>query len=204
MHPAPNPPASTRPDRTSGPVPHLVVHTVPHHTDGGPRPRRRLVGRTLGTLGVLCALVLVAAACGDDDSSADTSADAPTTTEAAAGPTTGPASIVAEDQMSDGTSIVVASVDLPTEGYIVVHADADGSPGPLLGWSDLLPAGTSTDVTVTLNAPLDGDATVWPMAHVDADGDHVYEFMPPDETTDVPATTADGKIAVVPIEVTVG
>lgn len=122
----------------------------------------------------------------------------------AAAPTTSPARIVAEDQTSDGSTVVVAEVELPTAGYVVVHADADGSPGPVIGHSDLLQAGVSTDVTVTLDQPLTATATVFPMAHVDADGDGVYEFAPPDETTDVPATTADGEVAVVGIEVTVG
>ncbi len=86
----------------------------------------------------------------------------------------------------------------------MIHADNGGSPGPILGWSDLLPAGASTDVVVTLNTAITADATVWPMAHVDANSNGIYEFMPPDVTTDVPAKTAADKVAVLPIKYTVG
>ena len=155
------------------------------------------------------ALSLVAAACGSDG--ATDAADTTATTEGAveetvedAGPTTGPATITAEDQSGDGTTVTVASITIPTEGFIVIHADNDGAPGPILGWSDLLPAGDSSNIDVTLNTPLDADAKVFPMAHVDANANGVYEFMPPDVLTDVPATTADGKVAVLAINYTIG
>ena len=167
---------------------------------------------------LVAALTLFVAACGDDDAADTTTAseatntttaatDAPGTTtaatdepdDAAAEPVTGPAAITASDQSGDGTTVSVASVSLPTEGFVVVHADGGGSPGPILGWSDLLPAGDNTDVVVELQEPLTESAIVFPMAHVDANGNGEYEFMPPDVTIDVPATTADGAVAALPI-----
>jgi predicted lipoprotein with Yx(FWY)xxD motif len=172
---------------------------------------------------VLLTLTLVAAGCGsDDEPSADTSSDtqapvetdaasdteaptetAPATevpaTEAAPQPVTGPATITASDQRGDGATVTVDSVDLPTDGFVVIHADADGGPGEILGWSDLLPAGESTAVVVTLDTPVTESATLFPMAHVDANGNGEYEFMPPDVTIDVPALTSDGDVAVLPI-----
>ena len=161
---------------------------------------------------VLFVTALVFAACGgDDDDAAPTATDAPVVIDTPAAtdapadaPTTGPASIAAPDQSGDGASVVVDSVALPTDGFVVIHADADGGPGPILGWSDLLPAGESTDVTVVLNTPIAETATVHPMAHVDANSNGEYEFMPPDVTIDVPATTADGAVAMLPITYTVG
>lgn len=162
----------------------------------------------------LIAAALLLAACGGDDDAADTAdptdptdavvetTEAPAaveTTEAPAEPVTGPATIEAGDQSGDGTSVTVASVSLPTAGFVVIHADGGGSPGPILGWSDLLPAGDSSDVVVTLQEPIADSATVFPMAHVDANGNGEYEFMPPDVVIDVPATTADGGVAVLPI-----
>ncbi len=159
------------------------------------------------------AVGLVAAACssggGAADTTTSTSAPAPTTTQgptttaAPEGPARAPSVVQADDQDSDGTTIVVASVELPAPGFIAVHADADGAPGPVIGHSDLLPAGTSTDVEVTLDTPLEGSAPVYPMAHVDMDGDGVYTFMPPDNAIDVPGLTADGDVAVTKIMVTV-
>jgi len=151
-------------------------------------------------------LSLLAAACGDSGTSTSTATTtaAPATTAAEMMAATSPASIDAADQTGDGTTVTVASIDLPSDGFIVIHADNGGSPGPILGWSDLLPAGASTDVVVTLNTAITADATVWPMAHVDANSNGIYEFMPPDVTTDVPAKTAADKVAVLPIKYTVG
>ncbi len=163
-------------------------------------------------LAMLAALMLVAAACGDDDDTAseptsaedDSAAGGGTGVDGGAEVAMGPASVVAEDQDSDGSSVVVASVTLPSPGFIAVHGDGGGSPGPVIGHSDLLPAGESTDVVVMLDEALVESGVVFPMAHIDVDGDGVYEFFPPDETTDGPAMTADGAVAVVPAIVTVG
>ena len=159
---------------------------------------------------VLFALGLLLAACGGDDVSettttteavATTAGPTPSTTEA--GPAISPAEVVFEDQESDGSSIVVASVSLPSPGFIAVHGNADGGPGPVIGNSELLPAGVSTDVVVELDSPLATSDLVFPMAHIDMDGDGVYEFMPPDNAIDIPATTSDGSVAVVGGEVIV-
>ena len=86
----------------------------------------------------------------------------------------------------------------------MIHADNDGAPGAVLGNSELLGPGENIDVVVTLGAALDADATVFPMAHLDVNGNGEYEFAPPDVTTDAPATTADGSVAVAGISYTIG
>ncbi len=157
----------------------------------------------------LAALALVAAACATapEPEAATTTTEAPpaptTTEQMDEGPATSPAEVVFEAQTSDGTTIVVASVTLPAPGFIAVHSNADGKPGPVIGHSELLPAGTSTDVVITLDQPLEATDMLFPMAHIDMDGDGEYTFMPPDNIVDVPATTADGNVAVVGAEVTV-
>lgn len=167
------------------------------------------------------ALVLVVAACGGSDTTATTAppaitapttattappattVPAQTTASEAAGPATSPAEVTFEDQESDGTEIVIASVTLPSPGFIAVHGNDGGAPGPVVGHSDLLPAGTSTDVTVRLDTSLESTDLLFPMAHIDMNENGEYEFMPPDEVTDGPASTADGDVAVVGAEVTV-
>ncbi len=154
---------------------------------------------------VLAAVALVAAACSTTEDTTTTTL-APTTTTTALepeAPPTGPSSLTFEGQDSDGSSIVVASVSLPASGFIAVHADADGSPGAIIGHSELLPAGESTNVVVTLDEPLTASATLWPMVHIDIDGDGVYTFQPPDNAIDIPGVTADGAVAVVSGAVTV-
>jgi len=147
---------------------------------------------------LLVGVGLVAAAC---SSSSDTAAST-TTTAGSETPATSPASVTVEDQMSDGMTIVVKSVELPSAGFVAVHADNGGSPGAVIGHSDLLPSGTSDDVSVTLDEALEGTSIVWPMAHIDMDGDGEYTFMPPDNAIDVPAINADGNVAVAPAAVT--
>jgi len=158
----------------------------------------------------MMALGLAAAACSSDDSESGATTAPPDTAapEATAAPTddtlpTGPSDLTLEAQEGDGTTVSVASATLPVPGYVVIHGDGGGSPGAVIGHSDLLPAGVNNGVVVTLDQPITESATVFPMVHIDADGDGVYEFFPPDDTTDVPGTFADGGVAVAPLAVTV-
>lgn len=159
---------------------------------------------------LVAAVALVAAACGDDADDDAGGGDGGTTTTAAGADdeaggdvAMGPATLEVEDQSGSGATVVVASVTLPSDGFIAVHADADGSPGPVIGHSELLTAGTSTDVEVVLDEPLAEDAAVWPMAHIDTNGNGTYDFDPPDVTDDGPATFEDGSVAVAPLDYTV-
>jgi plastocyanin len=168
--------------------------------------------RSLVAVGITATLAL--AACGGDD---DTSDDTTATTATTAAPAEDsaessdepsgdvamqPASISFDAQESDGTMVVVAAVELPADGFIAVHGDGGGSPGPVVGHSELLPAGASTDVMVMLDTPLDADTTLYPMAHIDTDGNGAYEFGSV-EGVDGPALTTDGEVAVVGADVTV-
>ena len=45
------------------------------------------------------------------------------------GPASAPSSLAADSQESDGTTIVIASVTLPSAGFIAIHGDAEGEPG---------------------------------------------------------------------------
>lgn len=153
-------------------------------------------------LPIIAAAALLAAACGDSDDAedvADTTVEAGGSTE----PAMGPAELTVEAQSGDGATVTVASVTLPSGGFIAIHADNAGAPGPVIGHSDALDAGESTDVEVTLDEPLAADATVWPMAHIDTNANGEYDFDPPDSTEDGPATFDDGEVAVLPLEYTV-
>jgi len=85
------------------------------------------------------------------------------------------ASVNFDDQESDGSSVLVDSAVLPEGGYVVIHESDDGAPGPVLGHSSYLSAGTSSDVTVALDSPIQSDQELIAMAHMD-DGDQTYEF----------------------------
>ena len=88
-------------------------------------------------------------------------------------------SLTVRDQpKGSGATVTIASFTLGRDGYVVVHADANGRPGPVIGQTELIEAGTYTNVPVRIDASRAGDR-VHPMLHVD-DGDGVYEFPGPD------------------------
>lgn len=150
---------------------------------------------------------LVVAACdgtSEETTTTAAAAEATTTAAGAEGPPSAPSALTADAQESDGTTIVIASVTLPSPGFIAIHGDQENAPGPVVGHSDLLPAGDSTEVTVTLDEPLTESGTLWPMVHIDINDNGEYEFFPPDETIDTPGTTEAGEVAVISVEITVG
>jgi len=149
---------------------------------------------------LLVGVGLVAAACTSSATDATTTTtEADVATEA---PATAPSVVAVEDQTSDGSTVVIQSVELASPGFIAIHADNGGSPGAVIGNSALLPAGSSSDVSVTLDTPLEGTSIIWPMVHIDSDSDGEYTFMPPDNIVDVPGVTADGSVAVASAAVT--
>lgn len=153
----------------------------------------------------LCATVcLVAlAACGGGSEPAAPPAAPPPSSESAThdgahagGAVTG--SLDAADQTSDGESVTIAAVEIqsPNGGWIALHQDADGKPGPV-EHVVAVPAGASTDVVL----PTPGGITTgayWPMLHVDDGAAGTYEFP----GADVPVTDG-GKPVMKQITVTV-
>ena len=82
--------------------------------------------------------------------------------------------INAQDQFVEANSYTAASVTVDAIGWLVIHADNDGGPGPVLGATQIA-AGINTDVTVELDeaglTPI-----LWPMLHVDTGVEGTYEF----------------------------
>jgi plastocyanin len=80
---------------------------------------------------------------------------------------------VADQEIVDGT-VTVAEVVSDGPGWIVIHADQDGAPGPVLGQT-AVQDGENTDVAVTLDLmALTG--TLYAMLHTDAGQVGTYEF----------------------------
>ncbi len=145
---------------------------------------------------VAIALTLVAAGCGDDDAEDDA---APAVNDAGqeveGGEMEGEAAsatgtLTVKDQESDGTTITVDSAAIDgAPGWIAIHSDVDGAPGPVLGTVQLEERSQS-DVQVTLDTPLETSAAVWPMIHVDDSKLGSYEF-PAVEGADLPVTEGE-------------
>lgn len=93
---------------------------------------------------------------------------------AAATPTSLAARVTVSDQSVDGGQLTIAQVDSPAAGWLVIHAQADGKPGAVLGYS-AVKAGTNTNVVVTVD---DSEATpvLYAMLHTDAGTAGTYEF----------------------------
>ena len=122
--------------------------------------------------------------------------------EAAAAPAAATGTMSAMDQSSDGKSVVVAAVDLKAGsngGWIALHSDVNGKPGPVKYWV-AVPAGASSNVKIPTPDGIASGA-FWPMLHVDDHTVGTYEF-PKVAGADLPAM-ATGAPVMMKIMVTV-
>jgi plastocyanin len=139
--------------------------------------RRGWVGGLLLLLGLLLAACSSAAAA---STAVPTSTALPTSTPLPAPTATAvpevaliPSVTVADQELVDGT-VTVAAVVSNGPGWIVIHADQDGAPGPVLGHAAVAD-GENTDVVVAL-AEQGRTATMYAMLHTDAGQVGTYEF----------------------------
>jgi hypothetical protein len=78
------------------------------------------------------------------------------------------------DQSVAGDSVTITDVVTDAPGWLVIHSDDGGKPGPVLG-ETLLKAGRNRRVKIELAT--DGRTnTLWPMLHVDTGEAGKYEF----------------------------
>ena len=174
---------------------------------GLPRSDRELIYSSRGTLlsvnrrlvPTLLVLALVFSACAYESSGTTT------TTTVDAGdvpPPTGPADVVFRSQMSDGAGVSLESVTLPASGFVVLYSDEAGTPGEVVGATQIIPAGVIANVPVSFFVPIEGDVVIHAQIHVDMNRDEAFTYEPPDAFIDVPATMANGEVAVVAASIT--
>ncbi len=78
------------------------------------------------------------------------------------------------DQFVMGDMVEIEHVITDAAGWLVIHSDNNGAPGPVLGQT-MVEAGVNSEVMVEL--AMDGrTTTLWPMLHVDTGEAGVYEF----------------------------
>lgn len=116
-------------------------------------------------------------------------------------PPVSPGQVAFAEQRTTGDSVVVASVELPAAGFLVIRDDDFGDPGRVLAVSDLLPAGVSTDVEVAFDEPLEISGVLFASAYVDRDQDSVLTLG--EGAVDRIAQGEDGAEATVGVPVTV-
>lgn len=180
---------------------------------GGGRSKHLLVGVSM----LLLALALVACG-GQQEPTATAAAEQPTElateapteeatataepTEAAtataeptmAGPT--PAVSVEDQELVDGT-VTVSLVTAAQPGWIVIHADDNGAPGPVIGHA-AVDTGDNENVTVEVDES-GVTETLYAMLHVDNGTVGTYEFPDGD-----PPVSVDGNVVVQPFTITGG
>jgi len=158
-------------------------------------------------LGVAVCLVAVlalgTAACGKSKKSSSSSGTTTTTAATAAAQVTkGDKSsfyLAATPQSGDGKTVKVDTATFTgTKGWVAIHSDAGGAPGPVIGVSKLLDAGTASDIVINLDKPLTATAKVFPMLHLEDNNNTTYDFP----NGDAPAKVG-ADVVVLPIEITV-
>lgn len=76
-----------------------------------------------------------------------------------------------------GSSVTVASIGMPTNGWLVVHAMQNGKPVvPASIGHVYVQAGPTSNVVVPLSAPVKAGDQVMAMLHLDTGNAKVYEF----------------------------
>ncbi len=140
----------------------------------------RRSSRTAAVTAGAAVLLLGLAACGSSNTATPTPSSSTTSASASSSAGTGTAmatgTLSAVDQTGDGTTLTVANVDLRgvDGGWIAVHMDLGGKPGPVVGQVQVK-KGDTPNVKVTLDKKV-ATGAYWPMLHVDDHAIGTYEF----------------------------
>jgi hypothetical protein len=106
-------------------------------------------------------------------------------------------SVTVSDQAIENGMVTVDSVVSDGPGWIVIHADANGSPGPVIGHS-AVSDGENIDVAVEIDVS-NATETLYAMLHTDAGQVGTYEFPGADGPVSV-----DGQVVTPSFTVTGG
>jgi PGF-CTERM protein len=92
--------------------------------------------------------------------------------------------------------VLVESARLPDGGFVTIHdATVSDDPfGSVRGTSAYLDSGTSADINVSLDTPVEESGQFFAMPHRDTDGDETYDFVSSNGDDDGPYLNADGQI----------
>jgi PGF-CTERM protein len=117
-----------------------------------------------------------------------TGSGAGTTTTGAGGgtTTTGPStasgsgpSITFNDQNSSGETVLIQSATLPQNGFVAIYDStrSDNATDKIIGASYLLNAGTTSNIRIQLDQPLNQTKSLTAVYHVDSNGNGEFDFV---------------------------
>ena len=114
------------------------------------------------------------------------------------------ASVTFDDQSSSGEEVTVASATLSEGGFVTIHDSTlqDDPFGSVRGTSEYLESGTSSNIAVTLDDPIEESQTLIAMPHMDTNDNQAYDFVTSDGSEDTPYT-ANGTAVTDEAEVTI-
>lgn len=118
----------------------------------------------------------------------DSPAGQQVTEEATSAPVT--PSVTVKDQSIESGQVTVSEVTSSGAGWLVIHADAEGKPGPILGYIQV-EDGTTSDLVVTIDTS-GATETLYAMLHSDAGQVDIFEFP---NGPDVPVKIGDQMVS---------
>ena len=102
--------------------------------------------------------------------------------------------VIASNQAAVDGKVTIDSVSASEPSWIVIHVDANGAPGPVIGFAPV-PVGHNQDVVVEIDLA-QATPTLYAMLHVDAGVGGEYNF--PGE--DLPTVDAQGAVVMAPFQ----
>ncbi len=107
-------------------------------------------------------------------------------------------SVTVSDQPIAEGAVTVAEVVSSGPGWIVIHADQGGRPGPVIGYTAVAD-GVNKDVVVEVDVSSVTTPTLYAMLHTDAGTAGTYEFPGPDGPVAI-----EGQVITPPFQITGG
>lgn len=99
------------------------------------------------------------------------------------------------DQSGDGRSVTVDEASLTgRSGWIVVHADDYGAPGQIIGVSNQISAGTTSNVSISLSQPISSSRYVIVMLHYEDNGDSTFDYPAADQPVVISGQIVDVRV----------
>jgi PGF-CTERM protein len=125
----------------------------------------------------------------------------------AAGPSTASGSgpgITFDDQNSSGQTVLVQSATLPQNGFIAIYDStrSGNATDKIIGASYLLDAGTTTNIRIQLDQPLNQTKSLTAVYHADSNGNGEFDFVSSNGQQDpAPPEGQDRTVAVADVTV---